>query len=530
MKTKDIRQESHRIYFQRFILDGNRKEIKHNVESARIRLTATARCNDVTSLLRKKFDLPTLTNSQSPSSPSRTSASSSTNLLNDSDVPLAHRIHSRLEQIRAAVSESNDNLLNNSRNATASDQQSKCDTLVLVATIFSLPHDYLQFEHHETSAQFSSFTNTSANSPPSPTTSYPSEMKEVSSSKSETIMNSQNNESNTPSTSNHISEPFNIVCTLQPHDIPLEKKDEIMAQSVEKVMRHIPSAQQTFNIKPPLLRWFFVPIYLKGDNDSEVDLKQNNLGIYNANGRAPSLCTSSVDIDGYVTDMEYDSDIDDSIVAETFDNSDTFSWKSHQCSSYYYADEGVLLKCPLRQRIQKERYLQAIMLRLESETDCVSGHLLKKSRRDDNVWKRVYCVLTEGKFFYVSRKKDIHEYSTVATKDIVDCRVAKHKMIDLRGACINKCQPNEHHHIHTFEIRTKCGTLHIFRATKRTTQAQWIKRLLVYTKNCNDNYLFDNADAIITKEAVVRGKKSKITLMDEFSLLKKETIDETILD
>lgn len=317
---KVTKGESQRVYWQQWLSSKSKTANGHTsrreliTSSAAIRINPdAARAKDVTKLLRDTLNLSSL---------------ESTNINND----------------RPSVG-----LLG---------EYSHSDALVLVGTLYSLPKDYIQFEHEPPPRQKSDFSSPNGGS----------------------IISSS-------------SDPVHVIKTLQPDDNPLATRDKMM-EHLKRMLDQVPTSSSTI---APKVQWYFVP--------SSVDPTRSPI-------------PSSIDLDGYSTSMEeeeYDDDDTESDDDPNFlatDETDTIEQD-------YYDLDLLLSRCSLaaegsntdnthmttlkrkeisRQMKEVQRYTQLSQVQPSSV-----GYLLKRSNIDPHVWRKVYCVLTDDHLFYTTR-------------------------------------------------------------------------------------------------------------------------------
>lgn len=414
--------ESQRIYWQQWLSpnganSGNsRRELI--TSSAAIRISPdAAKAKDVTQLLRKTLNLTSLSNQR--------------------------------------------------ENAAAS------DALVLVGTLYSLPHDYVQFEH------------TTPAKPPQDSSSM-------------TVITSCQ------------SDPFHVVKTLGPEDNPLAMRDKMM----EHLRRLQESAPAGRSIISPKLQWFFVP-------SSQPSTP-------------PSPIPSCIELDGYCTSMEeeeYLSDGEDEdpyhssqptgetdetlLPDETiFSDDDSSTLISKAMSTIDPQVNQVETHSQVHAAIEEEQHEETVkqlrrfiqMTQSQSTaTSQVSGYLMKQSHVDRHVWRRVHCVLTDDHLWYVTRIP----YSPIKSFP----RVAKkHGRISLGRALL--LEPNTEYSTsptyripNAFEVVASRGTSHVFRAPTRALQLRWIQALSIKIMESYENSLMSHAELIVADECIARNKR-----------------------
>jgi hypothetical protein len=360
------------------------------------------------------------------------------------------------------------------------------DSLVLVGTLYSLPKDYIQFEHEPPQQ---SIDNASP---------VPNSMKS--------------------------SEPFHIIKTLKPDDNPLATRDKMM-EHLRRIQEQAPSNSSTIS---PKVQWYFVP---------------NNAG-------DPSISPipSCIELDGYCTSMEEEDDSQDDeeeddnnvhglalggIGADETDTRD---------GDVYYDLDLLLSRCPFTEETtttitqegngagcqndsddkangrtkELRRYFQMYQVQPSS-----SGYLLKQSFTDPHVWRRVHCVLTDDHLWYTTRVP----YATAQSASTSyigndSLRMGKkHGRISLGRALL--LEPNTEYKAsplfrvpHSFEVVSSRGTSHIFRAANRILQRQWIQALTTKIMESFENSLLDHAELIVVDETMARNRRCNFVAVE----------------
>ena len=437
-------QESHRVYLQQFTHNADIHESSINTTSAAIRLTLAATCQDVTQLLRQKFGLP-------PLHRAIIKASGSSSALD--------RINAHLAQVRSTSQGTKSNLdaLGGPRHGRRKHDPSIDDALVVVASCF-LPRGYLRFEH---------------------------ESKDVS---------GLNQDS---------PEAFNLFRTLLPDENPLQVKNEMwtQVQQLQEEANALFGANEDLSTarrprKAPVIRLFFMPCH--------------NSGVSNATIEIEGYCTGAESDDD--DDEEEGDDANDCIsngknAREADDISPLPQWK-RELISYSCQDKAILSK---NQRILvKDRHRLAILSGLEmaSGNECVSGYLLKQSKTDNNIWKKVHCVLPNNQqFWYVSRIKEIGPEESPDANMITTRYLGKHGIIHLNGTLliepIDPVSPLFGIPC-TFQLITKEGETHVFRASSRNAYLRWMECISGSIVQCQENSYFELAEEIVRQESLAR--------------------------
>ncbi|CAJ1936203.1 unnamed protein product [Cylindrotheca closterium] len=372
--------------------------------------------------------------------------------------------------------------LNLSSLSSQKDSAAAFDAMVLVGTLYSLPNDYVQFEHNLMLAR------------------------------------AQSNSASTSVTtiSSTHAESFHVVKTLEPEDNPLSMRDKMM-DHLRRLQDLAPSGRSNIS---PKFQWFFVP-------SSQPSTP-------------PSPIPSCIDLDGYCTSMEeeeYESDNESletgstelcgtadalQLGAETEDMNNSQDSSILNTLSQMRPKEGKFedpsqmngsqnfntMKSQIK---ELRRYVQMT----QSQSTCilpVSGYLLKQSHVDRHVWRRVYCVLTGDHLWYVTRVP----YST--TRNFPEV-AKKHGRISLERALL--LEPNKEYASsplyripNGFEVVSAKGTSHVFRAPSRAVQIHWIQALSNKIMESFENSLMSHAELIVADESSARNKRLSTLAVD----------------
>lgn len=440
--TPSDKGESHRIYWQQWLnpnMNGStsfqnnaaspqsRRELV--TSSAAVRISRTgARAMDVTELLRQTLNISTLDDSKA-----------------------------------------NGVTLKSNMKQYSQDQ----DCLVLVGTLYSLPRDYVQFEHEQQQRR-----------------------------------QSQDPQQTQPSR----SDPFHVVRTLHPGENPVALRDE-MATHLQRLLDDAAKPHSTTRtIISPKLQWYFVP----------------------AATETASPIPNCIDLDGYCTAMEdEDTEEEEDEEQEEGDDDDAendcrqddvdptqsllqshFPWLGADVGNGVDTAEPPVdseAHDEWRRRTMREdrRYQQLSGSQSALRQYCMSGFLLKRSRRDPHVWRRVHCVLTDDYLWYVSRTYDQGSNNDLASSDRAR-PVARHGRIRLTRALLLEPAAEYaplYRTPNAFEVVSTRGTSHIFRATSKPLQLKWIQTLSERIVQSFENSLLESAELIVADECLARNRR-----------------------
>jgi hypothetical protein len=267
----------------------------------------------------------------------------------------------------------------------------------------------------------------------------------------------------TPHSTN--SESLHVVRTLKADENPLAVRDVLLERLKQRQRKGI----------SPKLQWFFVP--------SSANLP------------------NCIELDGYCTSEEnQDSqDSEDSGEEEELQNDGDQDcwWRNASPPSDSSVNGNSQSNCYKLLDGEQRRLNQ--LRNCQSALDCISGYLLKRSNKDRHVWKRVYCVLTDDHLWSVSR---LH---TIGGNNI-----AKHGRIALNRALLLEATADYaplYRTPHAFEVVSRSGISHVFRATNRALQLRWIQCLSDRIVQCHENKVLEHAELIVEDEALAHNKR-----------------------
>jgi len=319
-------------------------------------------------------------------------------------------------------------------------------------------------------------------------------------------------------------EPFNIIRTLLPHENPLKVRDEMLARlsNIQQVARYEIGLLPMEKPETHMIRWFFMPRRdISGNTDNRTYVTSNSNSI-------PPLTTSFktflsyIDVDGYVTDDE-DGEIvqlklnrdknDDTcdVLNELKDEKIKATWKrdlvfSSTCN-YTTGNENedsfINSRTSVDQSCRNDEYLGFPILywhEINLKSNYTSDYLLKQSQNDENVWKRVYCLLTDDHFWCANRIK-----SRIASKDS-ELNVlyrGSHIKVKLVGATIHEpINVGSPRTPFVFEIMAGKGISHVFRASSKSSQMHWIKMISHNIDQSRQNNSLMLLDFVVDKEMI----------------------------
>ena len=333
------------------------------------------------------------------------------------------------------------------------------------------------------------------------------------------------------------SEPIHVVRTVLPDEHPLRIRDEMMTRLIrlrrnaeeemglrlhwndEKEGDRPPHTQQP----PPTFRWYFQPCSPLGASGSSL------------NSPKIQCIPSYIDLEGYCTGIEDDSETDGDEDATDDDDDDNKSKKSVKSQT-----EAIL--SPKMRQLTKERRHVAVLKNLEDPFFLFSGYLLKQSIHDPNVWRRVYCVLSEDRMWTIGRMRPLRNTTGYSngefeySDDILpSLRVGRHSYIKLHRSLLLEegdgsmqttntpfLSPLGRRLPHAFRILTAQGTFHTFRAFNASSFRLWVTSLAEKIAQTHGDGLMDLANLIAEEETLARSKRmdnvAESPLLEKISL------------
>jgi len=301
----------------------------------------------------------------------------------------------------------------------------------------------------------------------------------------------------------HGLEPIHLVRTIHPNEHPLTVRDEMVTlitkkrQEAEEEMGYNldDESEKDFRRPQPTFRFYFQPSSPLGGS-----------GPYSESAKMQSIPTY-VDLESYCTEDD-DGESDD-------DNEDDSSIDEESKED---------LNNPLMQQLSQERRRVAILQNVSDPAFLVSGYLLKQSGRDPNVWRRVYCVLSEDRLWFIGRMRPLSKSFDDTLSSI---RVGRHKSLKLHRATLIRREqgsqqstrqfsssrngyyltPLNNRLPNTFRVVTSQGRCHTFRAFNEQSFRVWTTSLSEKIEQKNIDGLLDLAHVIAEDETIARSKR-----------------------
>jgi PH domain len=302
---------------------------------------------------------------------------------------------------------------------------------------------------------------------------------------------------------NHL---FHVIYTLKDEDNPMTIRDQMMVvlESKKKTMTQ-PKETNSSAISPKL-KWYYIP----GDPSSPI-LKY-------------------LELDGYATTME-EEDMDAYSNDDDKDNHQIIDFESDYIDPmdmpWIPRERGVseictnALKSDFQAMQQWQRWQQLQILKRRVAEPYVgyvmSGYLCKQSHKDPNVWRRVFCLVSEEYLWFVTRRKT-QQMKTTSNEDNND---SNRDWLPVNGFCgrialsqaclVSTVSSNESNASSTlpyvWEVISGNGTSHFFRAVSKPLHERWIQCIQGRILNCQENSLLHQAELIVTDESVARNKR-----------------------
>jgi len=461
--------------------------------SAAVRLTDKAKVKDVTALLRGKFGLP----------------------------PIFH-------QKRDHITYGSSKLGSNASFSHGSDSEDldkdddgEVDALVLVGTIERPPKGYLRFEHdsfHEEKQRRKRFLQYQSQRAADahkidPHTSSGSSVDTNLTSNMNSYADRMRFGESEENTTEFDLEPIHIVRTLLPEEHPLIIRDEVMTLLTELRQRaeneigcHFLTMEggdgelkTQYPHSHPTFRWYFQPCSPLGGSNAVTDSKIQ--------------CTPAyIDVEGYCTEDESENEPDENVDKEDMINDDLNASASCQASR-------------MRHKLIEERRRSAFLKDLSSDLPfIVTGYLLKQSWRDPNVWRRVYCVLSEDRMWTVGRMKLLTNKCIDSSSNVISpcIRTGRHRFFTLHGShLIEKgvddliirqhsssrysgyyLTPLGQRLPNTFRVITYQGKCHTFRAFTQQSFRLWVSMISESIAQNNSDENMNLANLIAEEETM----------------------------
>jgi len=300
----------------------------------------------------------------------------------------------------------------------------------------------------------------------------------------------------------HGLEPIHLVRTIHPNEHPLTIRDEMVTlitkkrQEAEEEMGYNlgDESEKDFRRPQPTFRFYFQPSSPLGGS-----------GPYSESAKMQSI-PAYVDLEGYCTEDdggESDHDEDDLSIDE---------------------ESKEELDNPLMQQLSQERCRVSILQNVSDLAFLVSGYLLKQSQKDPNVWRRVYCVLSEDRLWFIGRMRPLSKSFDDTLSSI---RVGRHKSLKLHRATLIQREVGSQQPIrqysssrsgyylaplnnrlpNTFRVVTSQGRCHTFRAFNDQSFRVWTTSLSEKIEQKNIDGLLDLAHVISEEETIARSKR-----------------------
>ena len=369
-------------------------------------------------------------------------------------------------------------------------------------------------------------------------------------------------------------EPFNIVRTLRPNESPLSVRDDVVRLLVGRMRQ----AERDLGLAPrhdgqlptPQVRWFFQPSLSSGSKTKNV--------------------SGCIDLDGYCS--EVDDDFDETDVEESSGQGHNDLLKPQKQQDNSEGDRAKVerwwARGPAELRDAKpyshrgtgtqkgilsdERHRLAMLSRYMAslnDNNSMCGYLLKRSKRDYNVWRTVHCVLTDDCLFWVTRMKStadetsaeeeggFHHHngaqpivypatpprSSAVPKSVHfglshypqrTQRIGRHHMIKLSSTLLVESDPQSSNPLsnvpNSFEIACPSGSNHIFRVPPpsmtglssasatvgdpRATCSRWVSAIGTRIVRCFDNSGMEHAELIGSDESAARWDRTASLAVD----------------
>jgi hypothetical protein len=313
-------------------------------------------------------------------------------------------------------------------------------------------------------------------------------------------------------------EPIHIVRTLLPEEQPLQVRDEMLVKLMH--LREKAEDEMGFHLNDyggrkddvelfrpaPTFRWYFQPCSpLGGIGSSASSPKVQAIPAY-------------IDVEGYCTDNESDSDHDEINDVGSGDaemNGGNDGRDSPEAEISY----------EMRILIEERRRIH-VLRELTDTSFIVSGYLLKQSRRDPNVWRRVFCVLSEDRLWTIQRMKPLKN-SGCSDGILSVLRIGRNEYITLHRSLLlekgegndltgqyspSRCSgyylsPLNHRLRNAFRLITDQGQSHTFRAFTSQSLHLWVASISERITQMHVDGMMDLANVIAEEETLARRRR-----------------------
>ena len=308
--------------------------------------------------------------------------------------------------------------------------------------------------------------------------------------------------------------PINIVRTLLPTENPLQVRDEMMKHLRQRQLTlkncgtlttttrsYHPNSSTNKHPKQQnahtMTMWFFQPgeDIASDHKDTETYLEYVEL-----NGYCSGMDDSSV---GSAECMDDDSIISPKAQHDT--NTIQF-WNEGDYGYSFLLSSSSKKKYPLsKERYYHDRCVQSIENHTKNTGNTSKhfykeGYLYKRSRIDPNIWKKVYCILTQEELWYISR---------VITCKNNKTKKQKYRYISLSNALLI---PNNNSSSDTIpnkiEICTARGDVYYFRTADENSCKFWVEAIENYIQICSENSYVHSAELIMSEQEWVNCNRS----------------------
>ena len=321
------------------------------------------------------------------------------------------------------------------------------------------------------------------------------------------------------------AEAVHIIRTVHPDEHPLLVRDEMMKSSARLKKRaeetdgpsrgacqrihmflHLVEVAAVvscnFNSHKCSFRWYFQPCtHLGGlDSSDSASTKIQSIPAY-------------IELEGYCTDDDDESD-DRRSVGQCDDEYDDVSDDAEEDRDIESSSNEI--STINTRQLKKEKRRIAVLRELSNSPFVVSGYLLKRSQKDPNVWRRMYCVLSNDRLWVIGRVKLLSDFScddvdVNTNQDVLSSmtmRIGSHSYINLlRSILMQRDEPVCHRLPNSFRIVTSSGKTHSFRAFNSQSFQSWIAALSEKIAQTHSDGLMDLAHLIMEEETLARCRR-----------------------
>ena len=237
----------------------------------------------------------------------------------------------------------------------------------------------------------------------------------------------------------------------------------------------------------------------EGENDKGDSSSENAFDISVGWFLQPVVYHEPLSLNGEMSSGENSSDEEE----EIHENADEDQAKEETTKLIERDSKEAYLRCVLSSRIARRS-------NSNSTNIIISGYLLKKSRKDPNVWRRNFCILVDNQLWYISRMRlqafymqgrGNGEYRYIWRSKHRHIRLLRSHVTEPVEGSLNERIP------HVIEIRTGQNEMHVFQAVSRHEQLKWIQAIAGQIVVRHESNYIEMAELIMCEEQEARTRR-----------------------